>query len=51
MYMKHTGGAVGDLKKTVLRLGDNHEIRIVVGAENIKAVVREAGADAAGDGQ
>jgi hypothetical protein len=51
MYMKHTGGGVGDLKKTVLRLGDNHEIRIVVGAENIKAVVREAGADAAGDGQ
>ena len=44
MYMKQTGGAVGDLKKTVLRLGDEHEVRIVVGAEHIKAVVKEVGA-------
>ena len=46
MYMRQTGGAVGDLKKTVLRLGDEHEVHIVVGAENIKAVVKEIGAGA-----
>jgi hypothetical protein len=28
----------------VLRLGDEHEVRIVVGAEHIKAVVKEVGA-------
>lgn len=50
MYIKQTGGAVGDLKRTVLRLGDEHELRIVVGAEHIKAVVKELG-KAEGDAQ
>ena len=40
------GGQPGDLKKTTLRLGNNHEVRIVVGQENIKAVVREVAAAA-----
>ena len=48
MYIRQTGGAA-ELKKTVLRLGNEHEVRIVVGAEHIKAVVREIGAAAGGD--
>ena len=31
------------LRKTTLRLGNSHEVRIVVGADQIKAVVREIG--------
>jgi len=41
MYMKQAG--VTTLKKTVVRLGETHEVRIVVGQENIRAQVREIG--------
>ena len=40
-YMRTTGNAPGELRKTTLLLGNNHEVRIVVGADQIKAVVRE----------
>ena len=46
-YMRLNQGQTGELRKTTLRLGDSHEVRIVVGAERIKAVVREIG-EAAG---
>ena len=40
-YMRLNDNAMGDLKKTTLLLGDNHEITIIVGADNIKASVKE----------
>ena len=40
-YMRLNHGQTGDLRKTTLRLGDSHEIRIVMGADRIKAVVLE----------
>jgi len=33
--------SIQELKKTTLRLGNKHEVQIVVGAESIKAVVAE----------
>ena len=42
-YMRLNQGQTGELRKTTLRLGDSHEVRIVVGTERIKAVVREIG--------
>ena len=42
-YMRLNGGAaqIGDLKKTTLLLSNiGHEVRIVVGSESIKAIVR-----------
>ncbi len=42
-YMRLNHGQTGDLKKTTLRLGDSHELRIVMGADRIKAVVLEIG--------
>ncbi len=42
-YMRMNGGAgeVGELKKTSLLLSNiGHEVRIVVGPESIKAIVR-----------
>ena len=45
-YMKLNGGAaqLGELRKTTLVLGNiGHEVRIVVGTDNIKAVVRPIG--------
>ncbi len=41
--MRLNSGSLGELKKTTLRLGNDHEVRIVVGADQIKAVVREIG--------
>ena len=41
MYMKQAG--ISTLNKTVVRLGDSHEVRIVVGQEQIRAQVREIG--------
>lgn len=42
-YMRLNSGSTttGDLRKTTLRLGNSHEVRIVVGSDRIKAVVRE----------
>jgi hypothetical protein len=40
-YMRLIQGQSGDLKKITLRLGDSHEVRVVMGADRIKAVVRE----------
>ena len=45
-YMRMNGGQPGELRKSTLRLGDKHEVSIVVGAEHIKAVVRELGEQA-----
>lgn len=42
-YMRSNGGQCGELRKTTLRLGNSHEVRIVVGSDRIKAVVREIG--------
>lgn len=42
-YMRANGGQCGELHKTTLRLGNSHEVRIVVGSDRIKAVVREIG--------
>ena len=39
-YMKMNQNAMGEFKKTTLRIG-THEISIVVGAEVIKASVKE----------
>ena len=44
-YMKMNQSAMGDLKKTTLRLGGHHEISFVVGNDQIKAVVKEIGTD------
>jgi hypothetical protein len=41
--MRLNSGSLGDLKKATLRLGNDHEVRIVVGVDQIKAVVREIG--------
>lgn len=41
MYMRMNQNVMGDLKKTTIRLGNNHEMNIIVGAENIKAIVKE----------
>lgn len=46
--MRMNGGAPGDLKKTTLRLGTGHEISIAVGADSIKAVVKEINSEGAG---
>ena len=40
-YMRMNGGQTGELRKSTLRLGDKHEVSIVVGTDHIKAVVRE----------
>ena len=40
-YMRMNAGKMGELRKTTLRLGNEHEVRIVVGSDQIKAVVRE----------
>ena len=48
-YMRLNGGpaSLGELRKTTLVLGNiGHEVRIVVGADNIKAVVRPIGSGA-----
>ena len=43
-YMKSSQGSqMGELRKTTLRLGNSHEVRIVVGAEQIKAKIIELG--------
>ena len=43
-YMRMNGGQMGDLRKTTLLLGNlGHEVRIVVGQESIKAIVRPVG--------
>ena len=47
-YMRMNNGHTGELKKTTLRLGSGHEISIVVGADQIKAVVKEIHADGSG---
>lgn len=39
--MKLNDNAMGDLKKTTFRIGQSHEISIVVGNDQIKAVVKE----------
>jgi hypothetical protein len=42
------GGQMGDLRKTTLLLGNlGHEVRIVVGQDTIKAIVRPAAAGSA----
>ena len=47
-YMRMNGGQMGDLKKTTLLLGNlGHEVRIVVGQDTIKAIVRPAAAGTA----
>jgi hypothetical protein len=47
-YMRMNGGQMGDLRKTTLLLGNlGHEVRIVVGQDTIKAIVRPAGAGSA----
>jgi hypothetical protein len=38
-YMRLNGNAMGDLKKTTLLLGKNHEVTIIVGEDSIKASV------------
>jgi hypothetical protein len=40
-YMRMNNNVMGDLRKTTLRLGNTHEISIVVGNEQIKAIVKE----------
>jgi hypothetical protein len=40
-YMRMNHGAMGDLRKTTLRLGSHHEVSIVLGNDQIKAVVKE----------
>jgi len=45
-YIRLNGGVekLGELRKTTLYLGNiNHEMRIVIGSDNIKAVVRPIG--------
>ena len=44
MFMRMNQQAMGDLKRTTLRLGQNHEVSIIVGADQIKAIVREISA-------
>ena len=44
-YMRMNQNAMGELKKTTLRLGGHHEVNIVVGNDQIKAVVRELSAE------
>jgi hypothetical protein len=47
-YMRMNGGQMGDLRKTTLLLGNlGHEVRIVVGQDTIKAIVRPAAAGSA----
>jgi len=41
MYMCLGEIQAGSLKKTTLRLGNQHEVQIVVGADSIKASVTE----------
>ena len=40
-YMRMNNNETGELKKTTLRLGNNHEMRIVVGADQITAQIDE----------
>ena len=40
-YMRLNNDQTGDLRKTTLRLGQHHEISIVIGSDQIKAVVKE----------
>lgn len=49
-YMRANQGQCGQLHKTTLRLGASHEVRIVVGSDRIKAVVREIGGGAVATG-
>jgi hypothetical protein len=39
-YMRTSGGSTGELRKTVLHL-NNHVVRIVIGTDKIKAIVKE----------
>jgi hypothetical protein len=39
--MRLNDNAMGELSKTTLRLGNNHEVQIVVGLDQIKATVKE----------
>lgn len=45
-YMKMNDNAVGELKKTTLLLGDDHEVHIVVTADQIKASIKEISTNA-----
>jgi hypothetical protein len=40
-YMRLNDNAMGELKKTTLRLGNSHLVNIVVGADSIKASIRD----------
>ena len=40
-YMRMNGNQLGDLHQTTLRLGNAHEVKIVVNPENITALVKE----------
>jgi len=44
-YMRMNQNAMGDLKKTTIRIGGNHEISFVVGNDQVKAVVKEISAE------
>jgi len=46
--MRTNGGQTGDLRKTTIRLGSTHEIRIVVGENQVKAVVKDLNQQIAG---
>lgn len=51
-YMKMNNNQPGELRKTTLRIGNHHEVSIVVGSDQIKAVVKEilpGGGDAGQD--
>jgi hypothetical protein len=39
--MRLNDNAMGELKKTTLRLGTTHLVNIVVGADSIKASIRD----------
>ena len=41
MYIKMNDKSCGDLKKSTLRLGANHEVTIIVTGELIKCVFKE----------
>jgi hypothetical protein len=44
-YMRMNQNAMGDLKKTTIRLGGHHEVSFVVGNDQVKAVVKEIQAE------